>query len=787
MVISYLSSGKGKVTGKGSIISTTRGVSYASPKKEDKKITSGGGSGGSATRTPTSQKGVFNETSTPESFTKAKADADYINKAYREREASGLKPIAASEKVAVAQQMAMDSGAGIVSTNTPVTIVKPTGEKITYSREGVQRYWADTMIRPNNPTSDGTLQTGQRPPSQESYGIFVNQAEIQERERQANRTAYYSRKQSTQQNNASVSLSNQEDSKPAPIDTQSIVQDVSRKVVWEIGVKPAVTAGTSFIGGAAFGIASKIFTATKLGATIWGAAEIGGGGYFAYSKVKEWQKAPSGIWNKLNTVSYLPMEIAAGGFGYKTGGEAGQAIRFIGKKGGEIAASSIVEPKVLSGETRFPSVSNSEYKPGMGKQLLQEFQEGKYNPFPKKEGTSLLWHASPTPISGAEIGAGTSETAGLYGAPSASTYFLKIGGDKGYSFSALPKFSNPTLQGITTPVERLPIEARSGGISKMFEFMGTPESVKSSVPEASGSGIARISPAFEAGLKSEKEAVIPFKSSIAKTQEGFNWWEKATGFKYWAEINGKKVPITTYEALPNAAALSAATATGKAKEASAADILSESYAAANKKNVALSSLAPKVEVGTTYSARSMKNFESGKAGSINKVPESVFNPSSSESSSKSAFSSAQTGRGNYDYLSSPSGGSSRPRPSSPGKPSIGSSSTPPPPVIPSYKPRPRSPSEPVPPPSYVPPPYTPEDIYRITTPPPPVIPPPKGQIGNPAKIMSKKQKTGKFGYGYNPSLSALYFNVRGGKSSIGGVGVRPILRNMNKLKAFTTF
>lgn len=248
-----------------------------------------------------------------------------------------------------------------------------------------------------------------------------------------------------------------------------------------------------------------------------------------------------------------------------------QQVQFVGKE--EIAASSIVEPKILSGEQRFPSSAKS------APALLDEF---KTSPFQDviKEKTGVLsggFSASPSGI--ITIGGvqrGTSATPGLYIAPSLSKYFLKLSSESAAEtkFTLLPKVGLPTANFIETEVSLIPkglvkeAEAVSGlkigvggqkalagqpvatatqytpqgvaALKKLNEYFGTKQG------SIYGTGKSAISPEYYLG-KGEKEALVGFGSGLQIQRQG-NFWDKITGFRYYTTIEGQKVPIKIIQA-----------------------------------------------------------------------------------------------------------------------------------------------------------------------------------------------------------------------------------------------
>lgn len=301
-------------------------------------------------------------------------------------------------------------------------------------------------------------------------------------------------------------------------------------------------------------------------------------------------------------------------------------LSFLGKT--KIAAERITAPEVLAGETRFPVMKN--YRAGKGAELLLEFKTGKYKLTPETGG----FHASPEKLNlKTGIGPGSSETAGLYISPELSPHFLKITGEGKTTISLLPKRTKPTIQYIETPVERIPSSVRSKGFSAMQEFMGTPKSIKAEIkPAAAGSGKARISPQFEAGFKAEKEAIIPIESKLL-SQPKKGLWNKITGFEEYTIIEGKKVPIKKFKTKTFEKDLTVAEAKAikKTRTSFEKEIrLTESYRR-GERNISLAELIPKVNIPKRTYPTSSKTSRPTKAFSskisIPKISRQTSKPS----------------------------------------------------------------------------------------------------------------------------------------------------------------
>lgn len=247
----------------------------------------------------------------------------------------------------------------------------------------------------------------------------------------------------------------------------------------------------------------------------------------------------------------------------KTGTKALKATTFIGKT--KVASTAIVEPKTLAGTEIFPTARP--YVAGSAKTLLKEFKGGQYVSTLGQEGG---YHATTGGLARKlVIGAGTSETPGLYIAPSVSKYFLRLVEKvKGYSLfpkNIFPK--SPKIAYFETEVSRLPSAVRpafgsgmkglkagnkffgsfdqAGTAAKLVAKIYKTKQFKDIVSPKGKPGTAYISPAFEAGIKAEKEAIIQTGNLYKRAGLGTGW-QKLTGFKEFTIINGEKVPILRY-------------------------------------------------------------------------------------------------------------------------------------------------------------------------------------------------------------------------------------------------
>lgn len=205
-------------------------------------------------------------------------------------------------------------------------------------------------------------------------------------------------------------------------------------------------------------------------------------------------------------------------------GRIAGGVKFIGAK--ELPTELYVEPKILSGQQRFPEFY------GSPADLLKRFKNSKYKYDPEIES---MFHEAPTNLKGGAVGKGSSESPGLYGAPSQSRYFLKVNNEVGElpSLTILKSRPSPTSNDIqVTSFNRIPSKIRRQGLVSMNRYL------ESQV----GTGRAFISPAFELGLKPEAEAIVPPGNVLLKRDLG-SFFSNLRGFKEYQKIEGQKVPI----------------------------------------------------------------------------------------------------------------------------------------------------------------------------------------------------------------------------------------------------
>jgi hypothetical protein len=203
-------------------------------------------------------------------------------------------------------------------------------------------------------------------------------------------------------------------------------------------------------------------------------------------------------------------------------------VLFIGKT--FIPIERIAEPSIISGEKTFPTTKATPAG------LVKEFTISPY----KLSAPSGGFHATDFPFKQGDIlvTEGT-KAPGLHIAPSASIYFTR---EPGISQAAsTPKFSlsfleksTPSIIYAETKVSRVPAAVRSGSISDINRYLS----------ESAPKGQAYVSAKFEKTMSTEAEAILPKGAVLGRTEVYSNFWERATGFKYYTELpSGGKVKI----------------------------------------------------------------------------------------------------------------------------------------------------------------------------------------------------------------------------------------------------
>lgn len=202
----------------------------------------------------------------------------------------------------------------------------------------------------------------------------------------------------------------------------------------------------------------------------------------------------------------------------KVKGTVTDTVKFSGKT--FVPPESIIEPQVLSGAKRFPLALRGT----TGAQLVREFKNSRYR-LPGTEEKIGGWHATPEEFAKAtKTAPGTSESPGLYIAPSTSPHFWKI--DKQFKLFGIdaPPESPAGLWISLKDITRAPagIRKNMGSFNKFLNWKAE-------------KGKAYISSAFERGVKPEKEAIIPPETPLERASNDF-----------YTEFKGKKVPLMEY-------------------------------------------------------------------------------------------------------------------------------------------------------------------------------------------------------------------------------------------------
>lgn len=200
-------------------------------------------------------------------------------------------------------------------------------------------------------------------------------------------------------------------------------------------------------------------------------------------------------------------------------GKTQEFVKFSGKE--FVAPQKIMESKIISGDIEFPTARK-------GTTALQLVNEFKKSPFklPGTEGKIGGWHATPIEFPKAtKTFAGSSESPGLYIAPSTSPHFWKVStGYKLFGWDAPPKTPTGLWVGVEDITRALP-NARKMAAFNEFLSLKAPK------------GKAYISAAFETGGKLEKEAIISPNTELIRLSN-----------KHFTEWKGKKIPLMEYSA-----------------------------------------------------------------------------------------------------------------------------------------------------------------------------------------------------------------------------------------------
>jgi len=578
---------------------------------------------------PTSQKNVYTNVSTPESFAAAKSLADSIKAARAsELSARGGVPVSASERVDFAQQQSSKYGVGIVPQlrdTSPLTIVDAGGLKTSVGQLEAYQIQSDYFSGKTgvtNPRDYGTVtSSGNTPsapmivettPKQVSSQIGVSDgassviAAIEGKD-----TGYYPTTIETGMTPWTTTSINGETFTPmggifnppagakysaTSIGKYAIVAGSSGallggKILGDIftgagqtwykashprgvpesssvpivqlakwaeskGLQDKGTGGRAEafynkMGEKGFTSEQKTFAIASGGAAVSllpvaGPAILEGLAIYQTGKVgKEWLASPTA--QKGGEVLLYGTTAALGAKPAFV--EATRPITFWGKT--EIPAAKIENPDVAAGLSKYGHV-----KPGTTASELQS--QFYYNKYKISATPSAGFNAAPSPMSGNVIGAGASETPGFYIAPNEVTTFHKLGGESSMELSLFPKASPQAVTTYTeTLVGRIPADIRAGGLPAMQEFMTAPkttiwDTLTGKKPVAPAAGKAYVSPYFEAGLKTEAEAIVGQGSTFSKQWKAMsgteqvpkgNFWDKLTGFSKYKMEEGQKIPI----------------------------------------------------------------------------------------------------------------------------------------------------------------------------------------------------------------------------------------------------
>lgn len=161
---------------------------------------------------------------------------------------------------------------------------------------------------------------------------------------------------------------------------------------------------------------------------------------------------------------------------------------------------------------------------------------------------------------------GSSATKGGYIAPSLSKYFLKIkGSERTVKVGLFPSLQTPSANLINTKVGLIPgkyvqdaemaagFRIGLGGSQSRVPKTQRPAAIREMNKyfdgELAGSGKAAVSPEFMLG-KTESESIVGSGSGLKDLKPNYNVWDRITGFKYYQEIDGARVPLRIIEATP---------------------------------------------------------------------------------------------------------------------------------------------------------------------------------------------------------------------------------------------
>lgn len=249
--------------------------------------------------------------------------------------------------------------------------------------------------------------------------------------------------------------------------------------------------------------------------TVGAFAGVGLGGLFAYKTTKEKAKSilgPSPAGEKAFALGEVGAALGLGALTIYSAVSSPKVTGFFRTAGREfVPPEQIIAPEILTGKKTFPTAPPKEH--------LNIFRKSKYLlPKEKKLG---IYHAAPGKFKEKPIQAGTSEIAGLYGAPSVSAHFLKLRSADGYKLLGLTPFRRPTIARIYPAKLEIPKGLKKTSAGKQLEVVEAEKGV-----------------AYVPGIKTEIEAVIPPETKIKKI-----------GSEYYTKVEGTRVPIERFEAI----------------------------------------------------------------------------------------------------------------------------------------------------------------------------------------------------------------------------------------------
>lgn len=285
---------------------------------------------------------------------------------------------------------------------------------------------------------------------------------------------------------------------------------------------------------------------------------------------------------------------------------------------------------------------------------------------------------------------GSSATPGGYAAPSLSTYFLKANAEEGVKFSLFPSLKRSSANFFRTqkspsliPQNYLDAAEASAGARVGSDIIGSvpkvqrPAVIKALNPyfenELKGSGKSAISPEFYAG-KGEKETIVGQGSRMSLNTEGFNLWDKLTGYKDVYEFPNVNPPFkvidiksgeasTVFERLSNLRAQRIIRSSSEAQRPTIPimGLGGSGSRGRGSRNTISSSLAPS-SFGSSSGSNPISSIISGSRGGGSSIISPIIRvPSPGSSSSGGSRSSGGGPSRIYNPLSSGSSSGSRSR------------------------------------------------------------------------------------------------------------------------------